>query len=165
MPRGAQRRDYPPLYDAPTRRKPSLRTSRNTKHYSPSTVEGVAPLSCTHRDGEWNLGYSICPARQSFTAPELEQYATATRSRKTDMTKTTWLQPPTAKNPSPRRRPHSVTDVLTRRNQSRTSRNTKHYSPSTVEGVAPLSCTPHDGEWTWIPHLSCPTTVYGFRDR
>ena len=53
-------------------------------------------------------------------------------------------------------------DASTRRNPSlQTSRNTKHYSPSTVEGVVPLSCTPHDGEWTWVLHLSCPTIVYG----
>ena len=60
----------------PTSRKPSLRTSRNTKHYSPSTVEGVAPLSHTPHDGEWSLSHSICPARQRFTVLRL----TRTRS-------------------------------------------------------------------------------------
>lgn len=50
--RGAQRYDYSSFYDAPMHRKPSVRTPRNTNHHSPSTVEGVVPLSHTLQDGE-----------------------------------------------------------------------------------------------------------------
>lgn len=59
------------LYSDVQTRQNQSPTSRNTKNYSPSTVEGVAPLTHTSHDGERNLSNSVRPARQLFTAWKL----------------------------------------------------------------------------------------------
>ncbi len=63
MPGGAQQRDLPLFHDAPTRRKPSLRTSRNTKHHRTSTREEVVPPYTYAPTTENGTCHSIYPAR------------------------------------------------------------------------------------------------------
>ncbi|OKP14122.1 hypothetical protein PENSUB_177 [Penicillium subrubescens] len=70
---------FPPFHDAPTRRKPSLRTSRNTKPHRTSTREEVVTPHTYAPTTENGTCHSIYPARQLFTVPDLEDYAMQTR--------------------------------------------------------------------------------------
>ncbi|KAJ6035288.1 uncharacterized protein N7446_010048 [Penicillium canescens] len=62
VPGGAQQRDLPPFHDALTRRKPSLRTSRNTNIQNQDLRGSRAPSHVRPHDGERNLSpRSSCP--------------------------------------------------------------------------------------------------------
>lgn len=66
--------DHPSLRNASTRRKSTLEPHETTKHYSPNTMKGVAPLSCTPHDGKWTWVFHF-PARQQFMVSEIDEYA------------------------------------------------------------------------------------------
>ncbi|KAJ5991643.1 hypothetical protein N7522_011850 [Penicillium canescens] len=106
VPGGAQQRDLPPFHDTLTRRKPSLRTSRNTQHHRTSTKEEVVPPHTYAPTTENGLCHSIYPARQLFTVPDLEDYAMRKRSGRPDMINTT--QSEQSQEPRPKNDEHTL---------------------------------------------------------
>ncbi|OJJ65412.1 hypothetical protein ASPSYDRAFT_40219 [Aspergillus sydowii CBS 593.65] len=94
--------------DAPKTDSPSLRTSRNTKHHRTSTREEVVPPHTYAPTTENGPCHSIYPAQQSFTVPDLEDYAMQTRSGRPDLINTTQSQQSPAENLRPRRRLYSA---------------------------------------------------------
>jgi len=143
--------------NAPTSRRAKIdpRTSRNTEHLQPQYSKGsCAPSAYAYdRKRNWILHFL---ARQEFTASEIEDCATESRSEMTDIAKTNVNRATTAQN--------ATTPLQHVENQSWTSRNTKITATVRQRELRPLWCASR-----WKTDLdspfSCPTMVYGIRDR
>jgi hypothetical protein len=152
VPGGAQQRDRPPFprrADAPKTESPNL-----TKHQTsqPQYREEVVPPHMYAPTTDNGPCHSINPARQSFTVPDLEDYAMQTRSGRPDMISTTT----TSKEPAPEKTTTLCSDAATRQNQPPTSRNTNITAPVPERKSCPLTRTPPRRTTELVPPFVLP---------
>jgi hypothetical protein len=132
-----------------TRRRAENRASEpheTPNIYSPSTVEGIVPplMYAPRWRMELGLLHLSCPTIVYGTRARRVRDADAKQKDGYDQHNVATTT--NSKEPMPKKTTTLCHNVPTRQNQPPTSRNTKHYSPSTLAGVAPLSHTPQDGE-------------------